>query len=216
MMMQSKIRILGICMVLVLAAVWLGADDQIRPITFSGTFSRAVTRGDDRSVFLSGNAWIETGSARIEAEEITISGENYRFAVCSGSVFILDTDQDITLRTSLLEYDRFTSTAVSRGWTEMEDRSNALIARGGYLENSGETGITLIQIAARILKDTDEGEMLCRTDSARYDSKAQILELTGNSVVYWNQDVYRASKIIIDLDTNEITLEGNVTGTIYE
>ncbi len=194
----------------------VSADDVRSAITFSGLSSRSVVVEGSRSVVLSGEAWIETGTARISAGEITLSGDNYRFADCRGTVVVIDTQQDITLHTSRLEYDRVTSTAVSRGWTEMEDRGSGLIARGGYVKNSGDEGVTIIQIAARVLKDTDDGPMLCRADSIRYDSKAQTVELTGNSVVIWNSDEYRAARITIDLETNDIILEGDVTGKIYE
>ncbi len=191
-------------------------DDQRSTITFSGLSSRSTVTDGIRSVILTGEAWIETENTRISASEIRLTGENYRFAECTGNVTVYDAKQDITLITGRLEYDRESSTAVTRGWTEMEDRSSGLIARGGYVKNSGDEGITIIQIAARVLKDTDDGPMLCRADSIRYDSNAQTVELTGNSVVIWNSDEYRAAQITIDLETNDIALEGDVKGTIYE
>lgn len=191
-------------------------EDAMPQISFSGRYTRARMVEGSEEVELSGDAWIETGGTRIEADEIQIYGENFRYARCTGNVIVRDDNQEITLYCTSLSYDRETSTSEVSGWVEMEDRRNELIARGAYMKNNGEEGISVIQIAARIIKDTDKGQMLCRTDTAEYNSKERILLLLGNSSVYWNDDTYKASKITIDLETNEIELEGNVSGTIYK
>lgn len=191
-------------------------EDAMPQISFSGRYTRARMVEGSEEVELSGDAWIETGGTRIEADEIQIYGENFRYARCTGNVIVRDDNQEITLYCTSLSYDRETSTSEVSGWVEMEDRRNELIARGAYMKNNGEEGISVIQIAARIIKDTDKGQMLCRTDTAEYNSKERILVLLGNSSVYWNDDTYKASKITIDLETNDIELEGNVSGTIYK
>ena len=215
-MKHPSIPRLCLLLAVLLVALPLAADDQRTTIRFSGDSSRTVEREGMRTVVLTGNAWIDTGTTRISAREITLSGENYRHATSVDNVTVVDTEQQITITTSMLTYDRTTSTAECSGWTELEDREGGLTARGGYLKNSGEDGITIIQISARILKDTDEGQMLCRADSIRYDSEEQTLELTGNAYVFWNDDEYRAARITIDLETNDIELEGDVSGTIYD
>ena len=199
--------------VLLLVTISLYAQNTV---TFGGLTSRSVVTDGQRQVVLSGEAWIETGDIRISAEEIILSGPSYRYADCRGSVVVEDRGQDLSLTTTRLNYDRVTTQAVSRGWGELEDRSGGLTARGGYISNSSSDRVTLIQIAARILKSTDEGPMLCKADSIRYDEPAGALELTGNAVVMWNNDEYRAAYIRIDLDTNDILLEGDVSGAVYD
>jgi len=185
-------------------------------ISFSGTYTEAVMVEGSEQITLEGDAWIETSRTRIEADSIRIYGENFRFADCAGNVVIVDGEQDITLYCTNLEYDRETLTAVLYGWVEMEDRKNQLTARGAYMKNEANEGITTIHIAARIRKHTDSGEMLCRTHSAVYSSIDEELVLTGNSEVYWNDDEYRADRITIDLQTNDIILQGDVSGTIAD
>ena len=41
-----------------------------------------------------------------------------------------------------------------------------------------------------------------------------MLELSGLPVLFWKKDEYRASRIVMNLDTEEITLLGDVNGTI--
>ena len=198
---------------LLLVTMALSAGDTV---TFGGLTSRSRVIDGERQVVLTGDAWIETGDIRISSEEIVLSGSSYRFAECTGSVIVEDRGQDIRLSTTRLSYDRVTTQATARGWAELEDPSGELIARGGFISNNSSQRTTLIQIAARILKSTDEGAMLCRADSILYDEAAQELELTGNAVVLWNQDEYRAAFIRINLETNEISLEGDVSGVIYD
>ncbi len=185
-------------------------------IKFSSDYTKASMIDDQKSLLLSGDAWIITNSTTIQADSIKISGKDSRNISCEGSVSIDDSQQGISLTSNKLTYDRKLSLLRIDGWAEMEDKNHGIIAKGAYLENSQQTGITLIQISVRIFKDTDDGPMVCLTDSALYDSNTQHLEMTGNSVVYWKNSIYKASRISIDLEHNEITLEGKVKGTIHE
>ncbi len=93
----------------------------------------------------------------------------------------------------------------------MEDIKNEVIVKGNFLEYMGNDETCLIQIGVRILKD----DMVCRSEFARYNRNDDILELTGMPVVFWKNDEYRALRILVDLDKDEITLEGKVTGSIF-
>jgi lipopolysaccharide export system protein LptA len=56
--------------------------------------------------------------------------------------------------------------------------------------------------------------MACRSEFARYKRKEDLLELSGMPYVFWKGDEYRASRISINLETDEIKMEGEVEGTI--
>lgn len=185
-------------------------------ITFSSRYTRASMRGGQKSLILSQDAWVETGDTRIEADEIEVYGEQSRFLSCKGNVNITQKSDSIRLTAQQLLYDRIDEVLTIRGWAEMEDIEREIIVRGSYLEHNQRTGITLIQVHVRIFKDTDDGPMICLTDSAVYDSENQSLEMTGDSSVYWNTSTYRAARIAVDLQTNEIELEGSVRGTISQ
>ena len=96
----------------------------------------------------------------------------------------------------------------------MIDYRNELVAKSGYLEHRGEKQETIFQIGVRILKATEETRMVCRGEFARYDRENSMLTLSGMPLVQWKEDTYRATRIIINLDSDEIRLEGNVEGTV--
>lgn len=197
----------------------LHADEETNArdgVRFSSDHTEASVEEGEKTLRLSGDAWVETGSVRIEAETIEVSGERSRFIRATGSVSITDERQHITLSANSILYDRRQQLLKADGWAEMEDRENGIIVRGAYLENRQSEGITLIQIGVRLFKDTSDGLMVCMTDSAVYNSDEQSLELTGNSTVHWRENTYQAAKITLALDTEEITMEGSVSGTITE
>jgi lipopolysaccharide export system protein LptA len=56
--------------------------------------------------------------------------------------------------------------------------------------------------------------MVCRADSIEYDRNAMLLALIGNSEVTWKNDSYRSSVTTINLQTDEIVMEGTIKGTV--
>jgi lipopolysaccharide export system protein LptA len=92
----------------------------------------------------------------------------------------------------------------------MEDKENEIVVKGGLIENWEDEEITIIQIGVRILKK----DMICRSEFARYLRKEEKLELSGMPRVFWKGDEYKAMKIYVDLDNDEIKLEGNVQGEV--
>lgn len=178
--------------------------------TFSGdTMTTVFARGKERTV-LTGNAVIVSDSTEIRADTIELYGEDSRFAECEGNVEVRDIEKGIYLQSEDLFYDRELDLSRVEGYTEMEDQKNELIVKGGYLENYGKDDITIIQIGVRILKE----DLACRSEFARFRREEEILELSGMPYVFWKGDEYRASRIIINLETDEIRLEGEVQGTV--
>jgi len=178
--------------------------------SFSGdSMTTVLARGKERTV-LTGNAVIISDNTEIHAEEIILYGEDSRFAQCSGRVEVTDTVKGIYLQSENLFYDRDIDLSRVEGYAEMEDQKNELIVKGGYLENFGDDDITIIQIGVRILKE----DLACRAEFARFRRDEEILELSGMPYVFWKGDDYRASRIIINLESDEIRLEGEVQGTV--
>ncbi len=178
--------------------------------TFSGdSMNSVIAKGKERTI-LKGNASIQSGSTHIKAETIELYGEDSRFAFCSGDVVVKDPEKGIVLTSERLFYDREEDRSRVDGYAEMEDQKNELIVKGGFLEHFGDLEITIIQIGVRILKE----DLACRSEFARYRREEEILELSGVPYVYWKGDEYRASRIVINLDTDEILLEGEVEGTV--
>jgi lipopolysaccharide export system protein LptA len=68
----------------------------------------------------------------------------------------------------------------------------------------------VFQISVRLFKD----DMVCRSEYAVYHRGDKLLDLSGFPVVYKKDDEFRADKIRVDLDTDDVIMEGAVSGTI--
>ncbi|RKX80247.1 MAG: organic solvent tolerance protein OstA [Spirochaetes bacterium] len=177
---------------------------------FSGDRMYTVMAKGKEHTFLTGNATIITESTTIQAEEIELYGRDSRYAICKGGVSIKDEEKGIVLSTESLFFDREEEITRVKGYVEMIDQKNELVAKAGFLEHFGKEDIIILQIGVRILKE----DMACRSEFARYRREEEILELSGMPFVFWKGDEYRASRIVINLDTDEIQLEGEVKGKI--
>jgi lipopolysaccharide export system protein LptA len=177
---------------------------------FSGTrMSTSLAKGKERTL-LRGNAEIRSDDTHITADEIEIFGKDFQFAECRGKVLVRDTKKDLFITCDKLVYDRFAKIIQAEGNAYMEDRKNEIIVRGHRLENRDKEDLTIIQIGVRILKK----DLAARAEFARYQRVTDILELSGMPVAFWKKDEYRATRIVMNLETEEITLLGDVTGTI--
>ncbi len=195
---------------LLLAAAVAGTLFAAETFTFSAErMSTVIAKGKERTL-LSGNATIVSDTTIITADEIELFGENSRYAQCYGTVEVIDEEKGIILTSDELFYDRERDVSRIEGYTEMVDQKNELVVKGGFLENFGDENLTIIQIGVRILQE----EMACRSEFARYKRDEEVLELSGMPFVKWKGDEYRASRIIINLKTDEIRLEGEVQGTV--
>jgi len=182
--------------------------------SFSSDTTRAVlAKGKERTV-LSGNAVIRSDTTEIKAEKIELYGEDFRYATCTGGVTARDTEKGIILSCENLFYDREEERMVVSGYGEMQDQKNELVVKGGFFEDNGKENITIIEIGVRILKIADGQEMACRSEYARYERDEDLLILSGMPEVYWKDDYYSASRITIDLETDEIELQGKVSGSV--
>ncbi|WP_319475606.1 hypothetical protein [Marispirochaeta aestuarii] len=201
------------CLVLLLITSFPLAADESLYFSADSTVAR-FAEGREQTE-LSGNALVETEDLLIQADRIELFGENFRYLRCSGDIKLENRKQDFLIRSSVLFVDREREISRIEGYAEMEDGANGLLIRGGFFEDRGDDeGVTLIQMGVRIIKISDGEVMICRSEFARYFREEKILELSGLPRVDWKGDVYQASRILVDLETDEIRLEGQVTGTV--
>ena len=177
---------------------------------FSGDSTRIDFAAGRERTRLTGNARVISDDTEIEADEIEIYGDDFRFAVASGNVRVLEREQQIVLTADRLVYDRRERITRAEGNAIMEDRRNETVVKGALLENRGRDDLTIVQVGVRILGD----DLTTRSEFARYRRDQNVLELSGLPVVYWKGDQYRAARIVIDIDRDEISLQGEVRGTI--
>lgn len=186
----------------------LHAQDET--FRFSGDRTRVVlAEGSERTV-LQGNARIVSNSIAITADEIELSGEDFRTARTRGGVRIEDGERGLVIRAGTVEFDRITENSLARGDVIVEDATNELVLRGEYLETTGGGDLLVMQIGVRVLRE----DLTARSQYLRYRRVDDTLELSGFPVVFWNGDEYRASRIVLDLETEEIEMSGQVEGAI--
>jgi len=205
--LDGRALALALCLCFLPAA--LSAADRI---SFKAdSVQSTLAKGKERTI-LSGRASVQTGKLSISADRIELFGEDFRYLDCSGSVRVIDGDQSIRLETRNLYYDRTRKLTRAQGPSVLQDEKNELVLKAEWIESDGEAEVTVAQVAVRIIK----GKISTRSEYALYRRADKSLELTGSPSAYREGDVYRASKISVDIETEDIQLEGSVSGSVSE
>jgi len=169
--------------------------------------SRALGR---ETTILIGNAEVRSDNLLLRADRIEIHGDDNQFIECIGNVWGHEEEKDILFTTDRLRYDRRQKIARLEGNASLEDRENQVVARGRFIEYDDQNEIAVFQISVRLFKD----DMVCRSEYAVYRRREKMLDLSGFPVVYKRDDEFRADRIRVDLDTDDVMMEGDVSGTI--
>jgi lipopolysaccharide export system protein LptA len=169
--------------------------------------SKALGR---ETTILTGNAEVKSDNLLLRADRIEIQGDDSQFIDCIGNVWGFEEEKNILFYTDRLRYDRREKIARLEGNSSLEDRDNEIVARGRFIEYDDKNETAVFQISVRLFKD----DMVCRSNYAVYNRKEKLLDLTGFPIVYKKDDVFNADKIKVDLDTDDVTMEGSVSGTI--
>jgi len=159
---------------------------------------------------LTGNAEVRSDKMILRADRIEIHGSDNRFIDCSGNVRGHEEEKDIIFTTSRMRYDRTLKIARLEGNSTLEDKKNELVARARFIEYDDENEIAIMQISVRLFKDN----LVCRSEYAIYQRGEKMLALSGFPVVYKKEDEYKADRIRVDLDTDDVIMEGDVKGSL--
>lgn len=196
--------------VLLFAIATLALAAFAEDFSFSAdSMTGAMTKGRERAVLV-GNALVVSGAMRISADRIELYGDEFRFAECQGHVSVIDEERGLRLSTERLVYDRRDKVSRLTGASVMEDSTNKVVIKADYIENDDQKKMAVVQVNVRILKD----KLACRAEFARYDRAARTLELSGSPTVVRDADRYSAAMILVNLDTEDISLVGSVSGTV--
>ena len=169
------------------------------------------TRALGREVtILIGNAEVRSDNLLLRADRIEIHGDQNQFIECIGNVWGHEEAKNILFYTDRLRYDRRSKIARLEGNSSLEDRENEVVARGRFIEYDDQKEIAVFQISVRLFKD----DMVCRSEYAIYRREEKLLDLSGFPVVFKKDDEFRADKIRVDLETDDVMMEGSVQGTI--
>lgn len=184
-------------------------------IKFSGGYTRASLQDSNKRVELSGGANAETDSLAIVSDNMLIYGEDYRYVECTGNVKATEKDHMTEISAGAVFYDREENRVISDGWIEINDPENEAILSGAWFEFSLDERVITLQIRASITKITEKGTLSCTADSIEYRAEEQTLELKGNAKIKWGSDSYSATYVLVDIDTEDVTLHGSIEGEIH-
>ena len=205
-------KLLPITMLLsILLLLPLFADD----ISFKGGSTRMKMQQGSETILLDNGAEVQVGSLVLHSTTMELYGTDFRFVRCEGDVTLQDEERGISLVTSSLLFDRVEETLLIDSWVELEDTNNQVAASAARMEFFLKNGIVLLQVQARLLKHTDDGPMICRSDFMTFDRDKETLDLKGRASIVWKPDTYEAQSISVNLKTDEIRMEGSIKGTIH-
>ncbi|MDR1144446.1 MAG: hypothetical protein LBK77_09575 [Spirochaetaceae bacterium] len=183
---------------------------------FADTFSFKADRvsgnraSGKQMLVLTGNAEVHSDTILLRADRIEIQGKDNEFIDCSGNVWGFEEDKNIIFQSDRIRYDRTLKIARLEGNATLEDRANEVAAKGRFIEYNDKTEIAVLQVAVRLFKEN----IVCRSEYAVYRRKEKLLDLSGFPVVFKKSDEFRAERIRVDLDTEDVTMEGTVSGSI--
>ena len=182
------------------------------PIDFSADSVQASLAKDKERTILSGRASVKTGSISILADRIELFGKDFTYMQCTGSVAVVDTDKKMRLESPSLYYDRDKKLLRAEGPSILQDDRNKLVLKAEWIESDNNSEVTLAEVAVRIVKD----KLACRAEYALYRRKDNILELTGSPSASKGGDNYAATRMVVNTDTEDIQLEGDVSGSVVD
>ncbi|HAO31266.1 MAG TPA: organic solvent tolerance protein OstA [Treponema sp.] len=159
---------------------------------------------------LTGNAHIITETMEIFADSIELSGTDFRFITASGNIRGTNSESGMTFTCNKMSYDRDTKIATLEGNVTLNDTENGVTAQAQRIEYDDLAHVAVMQISIT-LKQKDN---TCTASYAIYRKDEQMLTLEGNPQVTQNTDTFRAQQIVLNLDTQEITLDGRVRGSV--
>ena len=181
-------------------------------ITFSADKMQGSGEKGKNSTALTGNAKVSVDSLNIYGERIELYGKDYRYIKASGNVTGEDAEKGFTFSAASLSYDRETEVAEFMGQAKVEDTKNKVETAAERIEYNQKNEIILLQMAVK-LKSKD---ITCDSLFAVYNRNTSMLELTGKPTVKKGKDEFKAARISVNLDTEDIKLEGKVSGSVTE
>ena len=181
-------------------------------ITFSADKMQGSGKKGQNSTALTGNAKVSVDSLNIYGERIELYGKDYRYIKANGTVTGEDAEKGFTFSAASLSYDRETEVAEFMGQAKVEDTKNKVETAAERIEYNQKNEIILLQMAVK-LKSKD---IICDSLFAVYNRNTSMLELTGKPAVKKGKDEFKAARILVNLDTEDIKLEGKVSGSVTE
>lgn len=179
-------------------------------ITFSAEAMNGTAGNTNDFTKLSGNAHVKTENMEIYADVIELSGNDFRYITATGNVTGVNTESKMNFTCGKMNYDRETKIATLERAVHLIDTEHEVTADAELIEYNQNTEISIMQISVTIIQKDNT----CTSAYAIYKKNEQLLEMRGNPRVVQGSDTFRAQQIVLNLDTQEITLDGRVRGSV--
>ena len=177
---------------------------------FSADRVNSIQSSENPKTILDGNARVESDNLIITASHLELSGNNYKLISGENGVSLRDTERGIRVSSGHFDYDRDAKLIRFREQVSLVDEDKGIVIRCEFLNLQEENDVIVMQVSVRLIKD----ETISRGEFATYWMNDNILEISGRPVVWRKDDEYRADRIRVNLDTDEITMEGAVAGAL--
>ncbi len=161
---------------------------------------------------LKGNAFVQTDTMEISADSIELNGDNFRFILATGNVNGKIIESEMEFSCGKVRYDRTTKIARLEDSVHLIDVKNNVTADAQLIEYNQNTEIAVMQISVKLIQKDNT----CTSAYSVYRKNDQMLEMSGNPKIVQGEDTFRAQEITLDLDSQEITLDGRVSGTVTD
>ena len=181
-------------------------------ITFTADFMSGTAGSKTDTTTLEGNATVQTSSMNISADAIELSGEDFRFITATGTVSGSITESQMDFTCGKLKYDRQTKVAQLEDAVHPVDVANEVTADAQIIEYNQNSETAVMQIEITLTQKDN----VCTSAFAIYKKSEQKLEMSGNPEIQQGTDSFRAQEITLILETQEITLDGRVKGTVSD
>lgn len=178
--------------------------------SFSGDRSYSVMRRGEEITTIEGRVIIKSENKEIYADAVSIVGTEDPEFDGSGSVKIRDLEKNLVLQAREFSFSPGEALLRAGGDIRLEDGDNGIFVRCQILSVYEEKNHILMEVGVRLFKD----DILCRSQYALYKRDENVLELTGFPIVYKGEDQYRADRITVNLDTDEIVMTGRIEGAL--
>ena len=185
---------------------------QTSTISFKADKVTASVSENKKSTNLIGNAEVKVDSLSISADRIEIFGKDYRYVNATGSVKGEDDGKGYSFKADLINFDRKTDTVTMFGKLELKDTKNDVSISSENIEYKKKQEIIIMRFNVKIINK----DINCNSMFAFYNRKESKVELTGSPIVKKGKDEFRAGKISVNLDTEDITLDGRVRGSVEQ
>lgn len=181
-------------------------------ITFSAETMSGRAGSKEDTTKLSGNARVQTETIEIRADSIELSGKEFRYVGASGNIKGSYKESNLEFECSELQYDRESKIVSLSGDVKLVDVDNEVTAGAQMIEYNSNTDIAVLQIEVKL----QQKKNVCTSAYAIYRKKEQMLELNGSAKVVQDDDSFAAQSITFNMDTEEITMDGNVHGSVTD